>query len=95
MSTIMFVFQLALLHPVETFGILAFAIWVWHSAARPGRGGMRRLADKFIHVYADHAGDDSLASDFLVVCLFSAIGLVLSVRALLAIDELPEIMALL
>jgi hypothetical protein len=56
---------------------------------------MRRLADKFIHVYADHAGDDSLASDFLVVCLFSAIGLVLSVRALLAIDELPEIMALL
>jgi hypothetical protein len=38
MNTIMFVFQLALHHPVETFGVLAFAIWVWHSAARPDVG---------------------------------------------------------
>jgi hypothetical protein len=38
MSTIVFVLQLALLHPVETFGVLAFGIWVWHSAARPDVG---------------------------------------------------------
>jgi len=38
MSTIMFVCQLALLHPVETFGALAFGVWVWHSAARPDVG---------------------------------------------------------
>jgi len=38
MNTIMFVFQLALQHPVVTFGVLAFAIWVWHSAARPDVG---------------------------------------------------------
>jgi hypothetical protein len=56
---------------------------------------MLRLADKLVHMCVDHAGADSLEPDLLAVCLFSAIGLALSVRSLLAIDELPEIMALL
>jgi hypothetical protein len=56
---------------------------------------MRRLADRLAHMYADHVGEDSLEPDFLAICLFSSIGLVLSFRSPLALDELPQIMALL
>jgi len=43
----------------------------------------------------DRLGEDSLETDFLAICAFTAIGLVLSFRAVLALDDLPEIMALL
>ena len=38
MNTVMFVLQLALQHPIETIGFLAFATWIWHSAAHPNLG---------------------------------------------------------
>jgi|KBSMisStaDraftv2_1062788.scaffolds.fasta_scaffold2230422_2 hypothetical protein len=56
---------------------------------------MRRLADRFLHMCVDPAGEDLLEDDFLAICAFSAIGLVLSFRSVLALDELPEMMALL
>ena len=56
---------------------------------------MRRLADRLLHMRVDHVDEDSLAIDFLAVCTFSAIGLLLSFRAVLALEELPVMMALL
>ena len=46
-----------------------------------GDGGMRRLADRFLHMCVDPAGEDLLEGDFLAICAFSAIGLVLSFRS--------------
>jgi hypothetical protein len=43
----------------------------------------------------DQVGDASLETDFLAICTFIAIGLVLSFRAVLGLDGLPGIMALL
>ena len=40
-------------------------------------------------------GDAVNELDFLAVCIFSAIGFVLSFRSVLALAELPEMMALL
>ena len=51
------------------------------------------MADKLVHRCTHQVGDHAVEPDFLLVCLFSAIGLVLSLRAVLALDELPEIMA--
>jgi len=56
---------------------------------------MRRLADRLLHTRVDPAGEESLEVDFLSVCTFSAIGLLLSFRAVLALDELPVMMTLL
>jgi hypothetical protein len=43
----------------------------------------------------DHVGDQSVYSNFLAVCGFSFIGLIISVRMLPALDSLPEITFLL
>jgi hypothetical protein len=59
-------------------------------------GDLDETADRLSEAAkGDQVGDASLETDFLAICTFIAIGLVLSFRAVLGFDGLPGIMALL
>ncbi len=44
---------------------------------------MYRIADKLAHLHLERAGDRAPEPDFLVVCIFSLIGLLVSFHILL------------